>query len=144
MPTGVEVLSSIEKTLNQLRRGVQEVDQEIQAATRQQVEIRQEQAQQFRDLARLMLDDQQMVPFSEAMEQARRKADELLARRHDKLAVLERQLDDVVDRQNLLEKERQAAHNLVWRILDMHRILRSLQEKLPIVDISRSDERLLK
>jgi len=113
MPTGVEVLSSIEKTLNQLRRGVQEVDQEIQAATRQQVEIRQEQAQQFRDLARLMLDDQQMVPFSEAMEQARRKADELLARRHDKLAVLERQLDDVVDRQNLLEKERQAAQDKI-------------------------------
>ena len=33
MPTGVEVLSSIETTLSQLRRGVQEVDQEIQSAT---------------------------------------------------------------------------------------------------------------
>ena len=113
MPTGVEVLSSIETTLSQLRRGVQEVDQEIQSATRQQVEIRQEQAQQFRDLARLMLDEQQMVPFSEAMEQARRKAEELLSRRHDKLAVLERQLDDVVDRQNVLEKERQAAQDKI-------------------------------
>lgn len=113
MPTGVEVLSSIETTLTQLRRGTQEADQEIQAATRQQVEIRQEQAQQFRDLAKLMLDETRMVPFSEAMEQARRKADELLARRHDKLAVLERQLDDVVDRQNVLEKERQAAQDKI-------------------------------
>ncbi|RPI80436.1 MAG: hypothetical protein EHM42_12105, partial [Planctomycetaceae bacterium] len=106
MSSGTETLASIDQTLQQVRRGMQQVDGEIQTHTQQQVQLRQEQAQQFRELARVQLDQIQQGQVISIFDDAERQVTELLQRRNEKLALLGKHAEQVQARQQDLEAER--------------------------------------
>jgi len=113
MASGLETLGSLDQALQQARREMQELDQQIQATSAQVVAMQQERAKRYRQLAKVRLDQLTSGPVLDRLDDADRRAQELLAQRGQALQVLQRELEACLRRQTELEAERAAQQERV-------------------------------
>jgi len=110
---GIETLGSIDRTLRQVRQGMQETDQEIQRHTEEHLQLRREQATQFRELARVRLELLNRGDIVAGFDAAEQHVQELLARRAEKLALLERKATEIEARLREAEERRTAQQQAI-------------------------------
>jgi hypothetical protein len=113
MTSGLETLGSIDQAVNQIRRDIQDLDREIQAASDSLVRMGQEETTRFRELAELRLDEMTNGQLIAEMDQADRRVGELLHQRGEALDSLQVQIEESHRRQSDLEAEREAQQQRV-------------------------------
>ena len=107
MWTGRKTLSTLDQGLQQVRERAQEVDHEIQSTSTALVELRQGQAERYKNLARVRLDQLISGDIVEGLDAADRRVQELIAEREQALAKLQQDVDTAYQKQSELERERE-------------------------------------
>ncbi|MFM8219560.1 MAG: hypothetical protein ACKOJF_11655, partial [Planctomycetaceae bacterium] len=115
MANGIETLASIDRTLRQVRDSMQETDREIQRHTEEHLQLRREQATQFRELARVRLELLNRGDIVAGFDAAEQHVQELLTRRAEKLALLERKATEIEGRLHEAEERRTAQQQAITK-----------------------------
>jgi len=117
MWTGSETLATIDQSLRTLRGQLREVDQQVQTASKQLVELRKTTAQRYRDLAQVRLDRLLSGEIAAALDDADRRVAALLEARDQELNELERRLADNQRMEDELEAQRESQRRQVDQAL---------------------------
>jgi chromosome segregation ATPase len=113
MWTGRQTLGSIDSTLEQLRKQFEQTDSQIQAVSRELVELRQQEGSHYSKLAGIRLDQHISGDIAEGLDAADRRVTELLAERDRALTSLNQQIEQAREQEAALEKKRQQQGDLV-------------------------------
>jgi hypothetical protein len=108
MWTGLEALSTIDQSLHDLRRQMQQADAELQSTSRQLVEVRQRQTRRYAELAQVRLDRLVRDELAASLDDTDRDVQTMLDAREEELKALERALSDNQQAEQRLEAEREA------------------------------------
>ncbi len=95
MSSGRRYLASLDRALDKLRREFRELDSELQNVTRGLATVRRRETDAYRALADLRLDDLEKQTFHGQLDDADRRAEELLEAREKALAELSTELDRI-------------------------------------------------
>jgi len=106
-------LGSIDSTLEQLRKQFEQTDSQIQAVSRELVELRQQEGSHYNKLAGIRLDQHISGDIAKGLDTADRRVTELLAERDRALTTLNQQIEQAREQAAALEKKRQQQGDLV-------------------------------
>jgi len=112
MISGRLTLANLDRTLQQARGDLQSVDEKVQHTTLQLTRIRQLEADAYRKLASLRLDQIRDETFMSKLDIADQRAGELLQQRETALAELRQATDESQQKQTGLEQDRQRQNRL--------------------------------
>lgn len=121
MLTGPETLGAIDRSLQQLRSELQEVDQQVQTASNHLMQLHQTSSQRFRELAQFRMDRLLGEKVATALDDVDQRVAALLAARDEELAELEKRVADNQRRQTELERHRETQRqqvNAATEVLD--------------------------
>ncbi len=107
MWTGRQALNSLDEAVNQVRDHLNQVDSQIQASSRELVELHQQQGAHYRALAKIRLDGMVSGEIAAGLETADRRVAELLEERDSALEALQQQIEQLAAQQQGLEQQRQ-------------------------------------
>src|SRR5687767_3576850 len=107
MWSGRETLASIDQALHQVRGQTQELDAEIQRASTRLVELRQAEAERYKQLAQLRLGQLVSGEIMAGFADADHRVGDFLKQREHSLQALQQQIEEVQTRQHRLEAERE-------------------------------------
>ena len=113
MTSGLDTLTSIDQAVRQVRHDIQQLDQEIQTAGAELMQVSQDRAKHFRELAALRLNQFTSGEFLSRLDDADRRVTELLRERTEVLQTLQKQIEASDHRQSALEAERTAQQERV-------------------------------
>jgi len=113
MWTGRQALGSIDSTLEQLRKQFEQTDSQIQAVSRDLVELRQQEGSYYNKLAGIRLDQHISGDIADGLNTADRRVTELLGERDRALTSLNQQIEQAREQGAALEKKRQEQRDLV-------------------------------
>jgi hypothetical protein len=131
MWSGVEALSTIDQSLHSLRRQLQEVDEQVQTASRKLVEVRQSEARRFLELAKTRWDRLAGGDVSASLDDTDRQVHAMLAARDEELQQLEKKLVENDQLEARLESQRQ----------EQRRRVNELSQSLDVAE-ARAQDRL--
>lgn len=106
MRSGLEVLGSLDQGLVALRSEIQEIEQRVQRTSGELVQLQRQEAQLFKELARLRLGQFASSSMLERVDEAERSLGGLLAERDAALSDLVEELGGLESRRATLELER--------------------------------------
>jgi chromosome segregation ATPase len=106
MISGVEALGSLDEALQQVRRQMSELDQQIQSSGQELARIGEEEVGAYRRLAQMRLDELTTGAVLSRLDETDRRVTELLALRAGRLEQLHAQLLASHDKQSELEAQR--------------------------------------
>lgn len=118
MSSGTETLRSIDAALSQTRSQASELSEKLQVASAELMGAEQREAEHYRSLARVRVSDIVQGKMLRALDDAERRAQELMARRTDELAQLDQQRTETVARRDNLEAQRTVRNDTLARASD--------------------------
>ncbi len=107
MWTGRQTLGSIDNTLQKLRQQFEQIDSQIQATSRELVELRQQEGVRYKSLARIRLDQLISGEIMNGLDTADRRVNELLAERDSALASLKENIEQAREQDSVLAIKRE-------------------------------------
>lgn len=118
MWSGRKTLASIDQALHEVRRQVQELDTQIQRASTQLLQLRQEQGGKYKTLATVRLGELTSGDVIDGLDAADRRVGELLVAREGELKALQGRIEQSQRDQRNLEAEREAQMNRVGEAVE--------------------------
>jgi hypothetical protein len=115
MWSGQKTLTSIDQALHQVRQQVRELDAQVQITSRKLVQLGQEEADGYRQLARIRLDQLIRGEIITGLDAADQRVQGLLAEREQALQALEARIEASQQQQDDLDAEREVRHQQVDR-----------------------------
>ena len=113
MWSGRETLASIDQALHQVHGQTQELDAEIQRASTRLVELRQAEAERYKQLAKLRLGQLVTGEIMAGFAEADHRVGDFLRQREHALQALQHQIEEVQAKQHQLEAERESQRQRV-------------------------------
>ncbi|MGB5337803.1 MAG: hypothetical protein WBO06_01780 [Gammaproteobacteria bacterium] len=113
MWSGQQTLTTIDQSLRQVRQQVRELDSEVQVTSRKLVQLGQKEAEGYRQLAQMRLDQLIRGEIITGLDAADRRVQALLAEREQALAALEARIEASQQTQNELDTERESLRQQV-------------------------------
>jgi len=108
MWSGQQTLTSIDQSLRQVRQQVRELDSQVQVTSRKLVQLGQEEADGYRQLAQMRLDQLIRGEIITGLDAADRRVQALLAEREQALAALEARIESSQQTQDELDTKRES------------------------------------
>ena len=113
MWSGQKTLASIDQSLHQVRQQVLELDAQVQTASRKLVQLEQDEADGYRQLARIRLDQLIRGEILTGLDAADQRVQALLAEREQALQALQARIESSQQAQDDLDAEREARRQQV-------------------------------
>ena len=113
MWSGQQTLTSIDQGLRKVRQQVSELDTQVQITSRKLVHLRQEEADGYRQLAEIRLDQLVRGEVITGLDAADRRVQSLLAEREQALQALQSRIEASQQAEDDLDVEREAMHQQV-------------------------------
>jgi len=108
MITGRDTLEEINSHVLQAQSGIEAADRELDSLNTQLNRLRLQTAEQYRELAKFRLDEQRVGSVTARLEKAHQAVPAFLDQRRQALAALEKNIGQVQQRQQVLEKKRES------------------------------------
>lgn len=135
MSSGIEALRSIDAGLAQARAQASELSEKLQVASAELMGAEQREAEHYRSLARVRVSDIAQGKMLGALDDAERRARELMERRTDELAQLNQQRTEALARRDELEAQRTAQNDTLARASDkLDELEANVQQRLAADD----------
>jgi chromosome segregation ATPase len=131
MISGSEALGSIDEALQQVRRHMNELDEQIKSSGAELAHIGEEEVRAYQRLAAIRLDELTKGDVISRLDETDRRVGELLAMRAERLEQLRKQLVASHDKQSALESKRQAEREKCAKVTEeLDRAEAHTQERL--------------
>lgn len=135
MWSGPQTLTSIDQGLRQVRQQVRELDTQVQITSRKLVHLRQEEADGYRQLAEMRLDQLIRGEIITGLDAADRRVQALLAERGQALQTLQSRIEASQQAQDDLDTERETSRQQADQAAERLDAVEATTQQLSLIHI---------